>query len=71
MKLVFAVSTTLVDQMLIRGGTHWPASDPLVLANPTLFSEDVRYGLQFTVDPESNGETFEESRTKRAYVRHN
>lgn len=69
MKLVFAISTVYVDQVLVKGGSHWPASDPFVLANPTLFSDDVRYGLQFTVDPVLNGE-FQEPRQKRAYARH-
>lgn len=70
MKLVFAIATVFIDQTLIKGGSHWPASDPFVLAHPDAFSDDVRYGLQFTVDPVLTGE-FEEPRQKRAYVRHN
>lgn len=29
-------------------GSHWPADDPYVLANPGQFSDDPRYHLAFT-----------------------
>lgn len=29
-------------------GSHWPADDPYVLANPGVFSEDPRYHLAFS-----------------------
>jgi len=29
-------------------GSHWPADDPYVLANPGQFSSDARYHLAFT-----------------------
>ncbi len=29
-------------------GSHWPADDPYVLANPGQFSDDPRYHLSFT-----------------------
>ncbi len=29
-------------------GSHWPADDPFVLANPGQFSDDPRYHLAFT-----------------------
>lgn len=29
-------------------GSHWPAADPYVLANPGAFSADPRYHLMFT-----------------------
>ncbi len=32
-------------------GSHWPADDPFVVANPDLFSADPRYWLAFTVEP--------------------
>lgn len=70
MKVVYATATVVTDQALIREGTHWPASDPLVLANPSLFSEDPRVGLQFTVEPALNEQVLEEPRQKRSYVRH-
>lgn len=31
-------------------GSHWPADDPFVVANPGQFSDDPRYHLAFT-DP--------------------
>ena len=72
MKVVYATATVVTDQALIREGTHWPATDPLVLANPSLFSDDPRVGLQFTVEPASGDQILiEQPRQKRAYVRHN
>lgn len=32
-------------------GSHWPADDPFVQANPDTFSTDPRYWLAFTVEP--------------------
>ncbi len=32
-------------------GSHWPANDPYVRANPDAFSDDPRYWLAFTVEP--------------------
>ena len=32
-------------------GQHWPASDPVVLARPNLFTDDPRYGLLYTQAP--------------------
>jgi hypothetical protein len=32
-------------------GSHWPASDPFVVANPDQFSTDPRYWLAFTEEP--------------------
>jgi hypothetical protein len=50
MKAVFARDTAVVSspegsQQLVRFGEHWPADDPVVLANPALFSDDPRYGM--------------------------
>lgn len=54
--VVYATATATVTtpdggQQLIRHGTHWPADDPLVRANPGLFAADARYGLSWTGDP--------------------
>ena len=56
MDIVYATSTTLVTtpdggRHLVQGGTHWKASDPVVAANPNLFSADPRYGLSYSVAP--------------------
>lgn len=57
MDVVYATSTVQVGtpdggRHLVRGGSHWPASDPVVLAAPAgLFSPDPRFGLEFTVPP--------------------
>jgi hypothetical protein len=34
--------------VMVRKGTHWPASDPLVVASPGMFSADPRWGLCYT-----------------------
>lgn len=54
--LVFATdSVRLTDgaggPVLVGKGTHWPADDPIVLANPGLFSSDPRWGLFYTREP--------------------
>lgn len=36
---------------LVQGGQHWPATDPVVLAQPGLFSSDPRVGLTFSAAP--------------------
>ena len=58
MKIVYANATVSVGlrsggTILVGKGTHWPAGDPVVVDNPTLFSDDPRYGLVFTVEPEA------------------
>jgi hypothetical protein len=56
MKIVYATSTTQIGTpngpILLGKGTHWPDSDPVVRAHPELFSDDARYGLVFTVQPD-------------------
>jgi hypothetical protein len=32
----------------IQQGTHWPADDPVVKANPDMFSDDPRHGMLFS-----------------------
>ena len=41
---------------MVQAGTHWPANDPIVLAQPSLFSADPRFGLNFSTDPGGMGE---------------
>ena len=57
MDIVYATSTTMVaapngGQVHVMKGTHWPAEDPIVQAQPSLFSTDARYGLNFSSPPE-------------------
>ena len=58
MKVVYATTTSLVTDPStgVRGkvqkGTHWPADDPVVKANPDLFSEDPRWGMNYSVEPD-------------------
>jgi hypothetical protein len=54
--VVFATETVSLSSpeggtALVRKGTHWPADDPLVLANPGWFTADPRYGLSWSGPP--------------------
>jgi hypothetical protein len=71
MQIVYATSTTQVmtpdgGRHLVQGGTHWDVNDPVVAANPGLFSADPRYGLSFTVAPAELSEAPVEQVTGRA-----
>jgi hypothetical protein len=51
MRVVYAVTSFMAGlpdggQYPVRGGQHWPADDPVVLAHPGMFSEDPRTGLE-------------------------
>lgn len=68
MKLVYATTSTMLatplgGQVRILKGTHWPADDPIVQANPSLFSEDARYGLYYSVEPAGYDEPVIETAT--------
>lgn len=49
--IVFAQATAIVSHprtgssVPVNHGTHWPADDPIVLAYPSFFTDDPRYGL--------------------------
>jgi hypothetical protein len=71
MQVVYATSSQLVTtpdggRHMVQGGQHWPADDPVVLANPGLFKADPRYGLSFTVAPPEMAEPPVEQVTGRA-----
>lgn len=56
MNIVFATANAVVGlpgggQANIRAGSHWPADDPIVQAQPSLFSADARHGLNFSTPP--------------------
>jgi len=57
-KVVFAVATQAVPDPstgargMVHKGTHWSADDPVVKTNPELFSDDPRWGLNYSVEPE-------------------
>lgn len=69
MKVVYAISTFWHEQSLVYAGQHWPADDPVVRANPGSFSEDPRWGLKFSVEPEGFRDEVAVERVKRSYVR--
>jgi hypothetical protein len=56
MEIVYAtgrsvVATTGGGQVLVQEGSHWPADDPIVRQQPSLFSADPAYGLSYSVRP--------------------
>jgi hypothetical protein len=56
MDIVYAMGTEKVPLPFgqvasVHKGQHWPATDPVVLARPHLFTSDPRYGLLYTVPP--------------------
>lgn len=60
-RVVYAMSRALITtpggrNVLVPKGSHWPANDPLVLSRPAMFSDDPRWGMQYTVEPEGYGE---------------
>jgi hypothetical protein len=79
MQVVYAKTTSSVGtsdggQFIVRGGEHWPADDPIVLAHPSLFSADPRFGLSYSARPAEMAEAPVEQVTagpgeKRAAVR--
>lgn len=58
MKVVYASCEVAVvplrdgTQHRVVKGSHWPADDPVVLAQPSLFSDDPRYGLNYSREPD-------------------
>lgn len=53
MKVVYATSTASVTMpggwpLLVRKGSHWSADDPVVRQQPSLFSDDPRYGMSYS-----------------------
>jgi hypothetical protein len=56
-RVVFAVDNRAVQiptggSGQVPKGSHWPADDPIVLANPDLFSDDPRWGMLYSVEPD-------------------
>ena len=56
MDIVYATTNSMVglpdgSQIRVVAGSHWPAEDPVVLAQPSLFSTDARYGMNFSTPP--------------------
>jgi hypothetical protein len=54
--VVYAVNTAQVSlagggTALVCKGEHWPATDEVVKAHPSLFSTDPRYGMRYSVEP--------------------
>jgi hypothetical protein len=56
MDVVYATANTHVTtreggRLVVRKGSHWPAEDPIVQAQPSLFSADPRWGLTYSAQP--------------------
>lgn len=57
MDVVYATATARVGtpdggQAMVVKGQHWPAADPVVTSNPSLFSTDARWGMTFSSQPD-------------------
>jgi hypothetical protein len=55
-RVVYATTTKPVQLQVgtsgvIQKGTHWPADDPIVLAHPEVFSDDPRWGMNYSREP--------------------
>lgn len=64
MDVVYAVATAHVTtdgggRALVHKGSHWPADDPVVRLQPSLFSADPRWGLVYSVEPPGYGDAVE------------
>ena len=56
MDVVYATANAVVTlpsgaPVVVRGGTHWWAEDPVVKTQPSLFSADPRYGMAYSSPP--------------------
>ncbi len=73
MRIVYAMTTTQVTAngapTMIHHGSHWRDDDPVVLAFPSIFSEDARYGLNTTANME-NEPLVEETTAAPGELRH-
>jgi hypothetical protein len=57
MKIVYATATAPVQlpsgiSGTVQKGSHWPADDPVVREHPELFSDDARFGLNYSEEPD-------------------
>lgn len=57
MNVVYATVNAVIpmpdgSRVVIHAGTHWPVDDPVVRQQPSMFSDDPRYGLSYTAQPE-------------------
>jgi hypothetical protein len=56
-QVVFATDTRRVELPaggygVIPKGSHWPADDPIVKAHSDVFSDDPRWGMLYSTEPE-------------------
>lgn len=51
LEIVYAKQTAMVGQTRVQHGSYWPASDPIVKANPSLFTEDPREAMLSASEP--------------------
>jgi hypothetical protein len=72
MNIVFATTSAVVSHpetgasVGVNHGTHWPADDPVVLAYPTFFTDDPRYGLSSSRPLDDEGYPVGGARTSSA-----
>jgi len=77
--VVFATVTATVSlpdgsNAVVREGSHWPADDPVVRLQPSLFSTDPHHGISYSTPPLEDEAPLETATArpgeKRAAVRH-
>lgn len=56
-RVKYAMGTDFVNlhgggRVRVVKGSHWAADDPAVEARPELFSDDPRWGMQYTSEPD-------------------
>lgn len=56
-RVVYAVGSEVVrmpdgNSYPVQKGSHWPEDDPVVRFRPELFSDDARYGMLYSREPD-------------------
>jgi hypothetical protein len=70
MNVVYACQSRVVEmdgaRVHVQKGIHWPASDPVVQRYPELFSNDARFGMAYSREPEGYDAPIDESPVETA-----
>lgn len=69
MKVVYALETAVVGQYTVSRGEIWPADDPVVRMQPTLFTEDPRPLLRYSTPPNDLEQSHLRAKTEKVSAR--
>jgi hypothetical protein len=66
MQVKYATANAIINRpgggaVRVRKGSHWPTDDPIVQAQPSLFSDDPRWGLEYSVQPDGFDDPVEQA----------